>query len=261
MRPLVCLHGFTGGPSSWERVLARLPEETQVHRPPVLGHGAGSEARSFVDEVDRLAASIEERAVAAAVLAGYSMGARLALGLLVRHPRLFAAGVLVAPHPGLRDAGERRERARSDEALARRLEVEGLESFVDAWQELPLFATQKRLPPAVLAEQRAQRLAHHPAGLARALRVLSTGQMPGYRDALSRLDLPLRLLAGGEDRKFCRLAREITTAVPHAELTIVPGVGHNLCLEAPGAVARVLRQELADSEPAASSAAAVEAAR
>ena len=64
---------------------------------------------------------------------------------------------------------ERRRRAASDEALARRLESRGVEDFVDRWQELPLFATQRRLPAAFRERQRTLRLRHRPAGLALAL--------------------------------------------------------------------------------------------
>ena len=223
-------------------MLAALPAEVAAVRPAIVGHDPRLplSGRRFEDEVDRLARALPPAAGGDCHLAGYSMGARLALGLLARHRRRFASATLIGVHPGLASAGERRARQASDEALARRLESEGLERFIDHWQSLPLFRTQAGLPPAVLAAQRRQRLRHDPAGLAYALRLLGLGQMPDYRAELARLELPIRLLAGELDGKFRRLGESMAEALPQAEVEVVPGAGHNLLLEAPRAVAAAI---------------------
>ncbi|MEE8524830.1 MAG: alpha/beta fold hydrolase [Thermoanaerobaculia bacterium] len=239
---LVLLHGFTGCPKGWDAVVERLPPGFETHRPALLGHDPGSEYGSggFEDEVDRLGRWLGERVEPPAVLAGYSMGGRVALGLVVRHPRLFAAAVLVGAHPGIEDGAARRRRIDSDEALARRLEEKGIEDFADFWEGRPLFASQLRLPAAVLERQRRQRLRHDPAGLAAGLRALGTGRMPDYRSVLGTLDLPIRLLTGSEDDKFCKVARAMAERLPRAVVEAVPAAGHNLILEAPGAVAAAI---------------------
>ncbi len=238
MTRLVCLHGFTADPGAWDAVLAALPGDVEAVCPPIAGHHPDQPltATRFEDEVDRLAALLP-RAGDPCHLAGYSLGGRLALGLLARHRRLFASATLIGTHPGLGDEAERRDRAAADDALARRLERDGLEAFVDHWQDLSLFATQRALPPEVLAAQRARRLQHRPEGLAHALRTLSLGRMPNYRSYLPALDLPVHLMAGERDLKFRRLAEAMAAALPRATLEIVPAAGHNLLLEAPRAVA------------------------
>ncbi len=245
MKRLICLHGFTGAPESWDAVLERLPAAVEAICPPIVGHHPDIPLTggSFEDEVDRLAGTLP-RSGGPYHLAGYSLGGRLALGPLVRHTELFSSATLVGVHPGLGRHSERSERAATDEALARRLEQGGVESFVDHWQRLPLFDSQHALPPEILAQQRRQRLGHRSAGLAHALRALSLGRMPDYRNALARLGLPIHLMVGERDDKFCRLAETMAPSL-RAEVEIVPAAGHNLVLEAPDAVAAAIQRGVA----------------
>lgn len=240
---LALLHGFTGGPASWDRVLAALPREPVSFRPWLLGHGsppAGADVESFEEEVGRLATWLADRG-SSFHLAGYSLGGRLALGLLARHPHLFTAATLIGTSPGLAGAAERRQRAELDEVRARTLESGGVETFVDIWQGLPLFASQAAMPAEILAEQRRQRLVHGIEGLARSLRILGPARMLDYRPDLETLDVPVTLLAGELDEKFCQLGRDLAERLPRGRFEKVNGAGHNLLLEAPEAVARALR--------------------
>ena len=60
-------------------------------------------------------------------------------------------------------------------------------------------------------------------------------------DRLGELTMPATVLAGERDTKFVALAERLAAALPHAELVAVPGAGHRLALEAPGAVAGAIR--------------------
>jgi 2-succinyl-6-hydroxy-2,4-cyclohexadiene-1-carboxylate synthase len=242
-RPLVLLHGFTGSPLSWRRVLAAVAPERRRFVPCLLGHDgtAGDRgATSFEQEVDRLADEVARQAFGRAHLAGYSLGARVALGLLVRHPELFAAATLFAVHPGLESDRERAERQALDRTWQELLRDEPLEVFCERWEAQPIFQSQQRLPPAVVAEQRQLRLTHHPAGLGRALAVLGLGVMPSHRAGLTSLDVPLRLVVGELDVKFSELARAMVTSLPRADLCTVPDSGHNVLLERPDVAVRLL---------------------
>lgn len=239
-RAWVLLHGFTGGPESWDGVVAALPGDVHVLRPAFLGHGGAADvqAPSFEAEVDRIADLIKREGFERPGLCGYSLGGRIALGLLVRHPDRFARAVLVGAHPGLADVAERQARAVQDAQWADLLETEGLAAFVQAWERLPLFATQEALPRPLRERQRAVRLAQDPAGLARSLRVLGLGQMPDYRPALGAVRVPARLMAGERDEKFRRLAEGMARAWGGpAEPVVLAGAGHNLPLERPAELA------------------------
>ena len=255
MREVLCLHGFTGDPTAWKAVLAEIDAPVQVHAPALLGHAperpSSDEAKDFEGEVDRLAHWLAARTTGPVHLAGYSMGGRVGVGLLVRHRQLFSGATLVGVHAGLPTEADRRDRMAADEVLARRLETEGIECFVDFWQELPLFASQQGLPAAVLEGQRRHRLRHAPAGLALALRRLGPGRMPNYRPVLAKFDRPVTLVAGEGDAKFRRLAEDLVSRWPSARHRVIRGAGHNPLLEAPTRVAALLAEDLARSPRAA----------
>jgi pimeloyl-ACP methyl ester carboxylesterase len=59
-------------------------------------------------------------------------------------------------------------------------------------------------------------------------------------DRLGELTMPVAVLAGQRDPKFTSLAKRLASRLPDATLTIVPGAGHALLLEAPGAVATAI---------------------
>ncbi len=244
IRPLVLLHGFTGAPASWDPVLERL-DAPDAFAPSLLGHDGTpgpADVQGWDDELDRVARLVRHRFDRPATLAGYSLGGRVALGLLVRHPELFAGAMLIGASPRLADPAEREARRSEDAARARLLEREGLPAFVAAWEALPLFRTQSVLDRDVLERQRAVRLAHDPAGLARSLRVLSLAAMPDYRAALHRVAVPAHVVAGEADAKFRALATEMAAELPRARITIVAGAGHNVVLERPAEIARLLQE-------------------
>lgn len=245
MGTLLLLHGFTGAPTSFDAVLHTLPTEARLLVPLISGHGvppAALDVNQFDAEVDRLADTLAHSEPA--VVAGYSLGARLALGLVVRHPERVRALVLVSANAGLRTHSERALRRERDESLARMLENEGLEAFVDRWEREPLFESQLALPDSKRREERKRRLGHTEEGLAHALRTTGLGQMPDYWAALPRIQQPVEVLAGAKDERFCALARAIVSELPAGHFTAVAGAGHNLLLERPDSVAQAIVREL-----------------
>jgi len=241
--PLVCLHGLTGSPHCWDEVIEALGKPCRVLCPALLGHNGGPASgavTSFEAEVDRIAAAVVHAGLTGAHLVGYSLGARVGLGLLVRHGRLFERASLIGVHPGLASASERRARAAADERWCRLLETRGVHQFAEAWAAQPLFATQSRLSPARLAKQRRFRESHDPAGLASALRCLGLASMPCYSRDLGRVALPVRVITGELDRKFAELATEVSGLLPDATKLAVAGAGHNPVLECPRQLAEKL---------------------
>lgn len=248
---LVLLHGFTGHARSWDSVVSALPSHRRVFRPCLLGHDSsvGAAAESFEDEVDRLAAVVRAEGLAGARLAGYSMGGRIALGLLVRHPGLFTSAVLIGTAPGIEEGPARVARREWEECWAQLLERKGMVEFVDAWERLPRFSTQERLPASVRAAHRAIRLGHDPRELARALRVLGSGGMPDWLPALPDIDVPVRLVAGALDDDFVAHARAMADRLPCAEVRVLEACGHDPLLEQPHALATALEEPLEERPP------------
>ncbi len=227
---LVLLHGFAGSPASWDDVVALLPPSLDILRPTLAGHDGTPPPASWEDEVARLAALVPD----GAHLCGYSLGARLALGILARHPHRSRRATLASAHPGLLAPADRAARADDDERWARRLEAGGLAHFSAAWDAHPLFAG---LPAAARAARTAGRARHDARSLAASMRALSLARMPAHPPDAS--DTPLTLLVGAHDTKF----RALAARLPHATVEVVAHAGHDLLHENPAAVAAAICRE------------------
>jgi 2-succinyl-6-hydroxy-2,4-cyclohexadiene-1-carboxylate synthase len=167
-----------------------------------------------------------------AILLGYSMGGRIAL--YCAFSGYFRALILESASPGLATPAERQQRRASDEALATRIEQDGVEAFIDYWRNIPLFASQQQLATERREELHAQRLNNRAQGLANSLRGVGTGMQPELYTSLPTLNLPVLLLAGELDSKFCAIAQQMACQLPQARLQIIPGAGHTIHLEQPG---------------------------
>ena len=243
--PVVLLHGFTGRGRNWLPLLHHSP--FTIHHSPfimvdLLGHGktdAPADPTRYKMEFAAadLATLILDLTTPPVHLVGYSMGARLALYLAGHYPHLFRSLVLESGSPGLATETERQTRRVSDEQLAWRLEQTGIEAFVDYWENIPLFASQKRLPEEVRQTVRQQRLQNTPIGLAHSLRGMGTGGQPSLWPQLSHLQLPILLVAGELDSKFVAIARQMAGQLPQAHLCLIPSAGHTIHLEQPALLA------------------------
>jgi len=244
-RPVLVLHGFTGSAESMQGVASPLATDARVARLELLGHGE-SEAPEDVAPytMDAVARQVVQAGAALGFerphLVGYSMGGRTALATAVAYPDHFASVTLIGATAGIADEAERAARITADEALADRIEHEGLETFVDLWMALPIFASQSRLGPAFLARARAERLRQRPKGLANSLRGMGAGAQAPVWDGLGRLTAPVLLVVGGEDAKFRAIAEILSASLPDARIEIIEGVGHAAHLEDPKAFADVL---------------------
>ena len=166
-------------------------------------------------------------------LIGYSMGGRLALALALTHPNRVQSLVLESASPGLETEAERTTRHRQDEALARQIEREGIERFVQRWERQSLFDSQRRLPAPRRGALRQDRLRNRAAGLAGSLRGAGTGAQDSFWGRLSQLPAPTLLVTGALDAKFCAIARRMKTANPTLLHSVVADAGHCVHFEQP----------------------------
>ncbi len=242
------LHGFTQSGRSWREIISRMPEGWKWVVPDLRGHGETQTRHDAPCSMEACTADLEmlwdELGVERTHLVGYSMGGRLALHVAARRPERVASLLTIGAHAGLEEDA-RAGRRQSDEALAERIEHDGVEAFVNYWGALPLFAALERRGPAYVAEVRAERLQNHAAGLACSLRGMGAGVMEPLWDELGHLSVPCTFVAGQLDHGYVASARRLAATVPKGRSEIVPRAGHAVHQERPDAFARVLANHLA----------------
>lgn len=217
----VLLHGFAGDPAAWDDVIAHGVRGDAIALP---GHGPEAVRDRWDENLDAIDVSPRDLVI------GYSLGARVALGLVATGR--CARAILVSVNPGI-DDGERATRRASDAAWVSLLRTHGIAAFVDAWQAQPLFASQANADADKLAKRRARRLTRDPEQLARSLEVMGLAEMPDYRSAVAADRVAL--VAGADDTKYVDIARR-----SGVRFVAIPRSGHDPTLEQPAELARVI---------------------
>jgi 2-succinyl-6-hydroxy-2,4-cyclohexadiene-1-carboxylate synthase len=230
------LHGFSGTQRAWDGVLALLDRER--YRPLALdlpGHGQAADCErpiTFAGAVASVLAAAPERFV----LCGYSLGGRVALNVALAAPERVSRLVLVSSSPGIVDPPERAARREADQLLAKQLETEPFEEFIERWRTQPLFAHE---PPAVARLAREDHRRNRPDALADALRGLGSAEMQSLWERLAELTMPVSVVVGRSDAKYLAIGRQMVERLPDAVLLTLAG-GHGLVLENPAALVDVL---------------------
>ncbi|MCK9519106.1 MAG: 2-succinyl-6-hydroxy-2,4-cyclohexadiene-1-carboxylate synthase [Dehalococcoidia bacterium] len=245
--PLVLLHGFTGSARSWGRFGELFAERFTTVAVDLVGHGQ-SDAPADLEHY-AMERCVEDTVTAVAKLGferapwlGYSMGGRTALQVANAEPGAVSALVLIGASAGLDCVEDRLARRSADGALATRIERDGVEAFVDYWENIPLFATQQALPGDVRQRVREGRLGNHTVGLANSLRGMGTGAQEPLHERLAEIAIPVLVLAGELDVKYVEIGEQLAAMLPRARFEAIPGAGHAAQLERPDdTAAAVLR--------------------
>ncbi|RIV29220.1 2-succinyl-6-hydroxy-2,4-cyclohexadiene-1-carboxylate synthase [Alicyclobacillaceae bacterium I2511] len=233
---VLLLHGFTGSAHSWSAIAAALAKNFTVVTVDILGHGQTSAPTDCLRyQMEQVALDLTQVMVALEhprfSCLGYSMGGRLAIALACLYPQQVKRLIVESGSPGLATAAERQARRTADEHLADWLMSVEKEQFVDYWEQLPIFAEYSMLPLDVQRQVRAIRLSHTKVGLAGSLRGMGTGAQPSFWDLIESLTLPVLLLTGETDKKFCTIAEKMKSHLPTAQVESIFAAGHAVHLQ------------------------------
>lgn len=250
-KTLVLLHGFTGSIETWETIVSLLPSSIKVIAVDLVGHGKTDKPEnvlkySMEEQIEILHDLFEQLKLQSFTLLGYSMGGRVALSYAHKYPEHIQHLFLESSSPGLKTKEERVNRQLSDEKLADFIMEKGLKAFVDYWENIPLFSTQKALPESIQEKIRKQRLSQSELGLANSLRGLGTGVQPSLWDELSKIEVPITIIVGSLDEKYCRIGKEMVNLLPNAKYVEVEQVGHTIHVENPTQFATIVKDALID---------------
>lgn len=236
--PLLLLHGFTGNSEGWKEFAPFWKDHSKTIALDIIGHGkSGSPPDIGQYQIEESAAVInsllEKMGIGKIDVLGYSMGGRLALTFAVNYPEKVRKLILESASPGLRTEAERHERRIQDKKLSEKIQQEGIKNFIDYWENIPLFQSQKSLPEKIRTRIRCQRLANSIDGLANSLNGMGTGVQPSWWDELAHLEMPVLLITGNLDQKFCRIAEEMSKILPNVKWKTAEDAGHAIHVEKP----------------------------
>ncbi|WP_404453798.1 2-succinyl-6-hydroxy-2,4-cyclohexadiene-1-carboxylate synthase [Virgibacillus necropolis] len=231
--PVLLLHGFTGSTTTWGSLVSTLKTTFQVITIDLPGHGKTevSSPKTMRDCCADIKAIIKQLGYEKVHLLGYSMGGRTALSFAMIYPELVQSLVLESASPGLEKEEDRKARIKKDQILTDRIRSDGLASFVNFWESIPLFESQKKLPDSVQRAIREERLSQHEEGLIMSLNHMGNGVQPSWWDELETLTLPVLLVVGVLDAKFVNLNKTMHNRIPQSNLVIVQEAGHAIHVE------------------------------
>jgi pimeloyl-ACP methyl ester carboxylesterase len=244
--PLVLVHGGADDGRSWQPQLDGLAGEFTVVAWDEPGAGRSSDLpRDFglADYADCLATLIESLTLGSAHVAGISWGGTIVQELYRRRPGLVTSLILIDTYAGWKGSLPEEE-------------VRGRVEGIGAWLSDPqagspssgMFAGD---PPA----QFVPLLSEIAAGLRRGSvrNQLSVMAEADQRDLLPRISVPTLLIWGELDgRSPLSVARQFETAIPNAELVVIPDCGHLSNLERPEQVNAAIREFCRAHPPARS---------
>ena len=163
-------------------------------------------------------------------LFGHSMGGRVALEVYRLAPERVRRLALVST--GIHPVGESEPAKR--EALKAIGHEHGFEALIDAWLP-PMVAEANRADPEIYAPMRAMCLAMGQDVFDAQINALVT--RPEVESLLAGIDCPVLVMTGALDEWSSPAQHEaIAARLADAQLTVVPGAGHMIMMEAPDAV-------------------------
>jgi 2-(acetamidomethylene)succinate hydrolase len=248
--PVLFLHGLSGVAEVWGPTIDALQRES-IHAFAMdqRGHGHSPKPASgyaIGDYVRDAMAVVEGLGIAPVRLVGHSMGARVALVLAARRPKLLRSAAVV-------DMGPEAWRANWEQSLGgiRRMPA----SFPDietalgtSWRARSRDSLDAALTSETLRDIAAARFGQNPDGTVSFLASASALEQSvvshrsrDYWAEWRRIAVPLLLVRGGTSAELRpMIAQRMREANQRAHYVELDGVPHNIPLIAPTALARTL---------------------
>ena len=232
---VLLLHGFGASLQTWDDWTTALQDHWRVIRLDIPGFGLSGPAvnQDYSDAADvaRVIALLDQLGVQQVIIAGHSMGGRIAWNLAAAHPERVSKLVLLAPD-GFPDP-----KAKSDKTYEVPTLMGLMPYSLPQWAlrmggVAPAFADQRKLTPQLMQR-------YHDMVLAPGVRGAMLERMRQTRNSdpvarLQSIQVPTLLLWGEKDAFIpVSNAQDYLKAMPQARLVTLPAVGHVLHEEAP----------------------------
>ncbi|MGB6501219.1 MAG: alpha/beta hydrolase [Thermoplasmata archaeon] len=253
-KPIVLLHEGIADRRMWTREFQLLSKDHHVLRYDMRGYGGSPAATAEFSPVRDLLALLDHHGLVRPLIVGPSFGGRIALDLVLAHPKRVGALLLIAPGysgmdydqvPGGKATFERDEtlsKAAAEAWAAGKLE-EATEHVRQLWasaltgRSLELFRTMVRENAKEVFEDRSLQFA------------APDGEPAAGR--LKEIRVPTRILVGDRDNPAMpHLANFLAGGITGATVQIVPGADHLLNLSRPDAFDTSIHEFLTSTQVA-----------
>lgn len=208
---IVALPGFLGTPSDWTTIIphAHVPDI------PLLSLW---ESSRWLNE---WASSLPPPRL----LAGYSLGGRLALHALIKRPDLWSQAVILSAHTGLKSRLQKELRLQDDLEWARRFREDSWGELMAEWNQRGALQTSAALD-RLEADYSREKLSH-------ALDAWSLGRQDNLQALIEEVNIPIAWLTGERDSSFCQIACALKFKHFASRAALVPACGHRLLHDNP----------------------------
>jgi 3-oxoadipate enol-lactonase len=237
--PVVLLHAFPLDGTMWDTQRAELSRNRRVIVPDFRGFGRSGTLvppASLDEHADDVALMLDGLSIERAAVAGLSMGGYVALAFARRHPRRLARLILA-------DTRSAPDSAEGRSARAENIELVRSQGVPALLERLMPKLLSPNASPEVVANVRAMGGRQTRAGVSAALAAMR--DRADSTPFLANIAVPTLVIVGDADTiSPPEEARAIASALPQAEIAVIPGAGHLSNLESPAAFTAEVRKFL-----------------
>lgn len=244
---IVLVHGFGANKDNWTRLARELTDGFNVYAIDLPGHGDSSKALDlgyrFEDQVAHLSEILAALGIEQAHMMGNSMGGAITALYAATYPDQIQSAVLFDP-AGIFEY--------DSELVA--LVMEGDNPLIPSkegdFRRLVDFALEKKpfVPWPIYDVMEEKAIANREINQVIFAAIRDTGYEPDFRNAITRIDAPVLVIWGKEDRVInYRNADVFIEQIPDARKVLLEGVGHAPMVEVPEESAQLFREFLAET--------------
>ena len=246
--PVVFVHEFAGDYRSFEPQVRYFNRRYRCIAYNARGYPPSAvpekvESYSQARACDDIRAVLDALGIDKAHVVGVSMGAFATVHFGLQYPdrtlSLTAGGVGYGAPLAIREQFQVEA-----ETMARRIIDEGMASAAEGYSVTATRVQLLRKDPRGWAEFKTQLAEHSALGSANTMRGVQAKRPSLYdlEEPLSRMEVPLMVMAGDEDDPGLDASLYLKRTVPSAALTLLPKTGHALNLEEPGLFNQLLEE-------------------
>lgn len=244
---IVLVHGFGANKDNWTRLARELTNDFNVYAIDLPGHGDSSKALDlgyrFEDQVGHVSKILSALEIDEAHMMGNSMGGAITALYAATYPEQVRSAVLFDP-AGIFE---------HDSELVD-LVMDGDNPLIPAkegdFKRLIDFALEKKpfVPWPIYDVMEEKAIANREVNEVIFTAIRDTGFEPDFRNAITRIEAPVLVVWGKEDRVInYRNAEVFVDRIPDARMVLLEGIGHAPMVEVPEESAQLFREFLAET--------------